>query len=281
MARATWVWLHPDRPLDLDALVAHLAAEGVDEAFVSVPWTGPDAQVRACVAALRRLGVRVAALGGDPGWADADADAVDAEAVDAEAVDAEAGDAEAGDAGAVETAAGDADSGAARAVAWARRATAEGLFDAVHLDVEPWTRADWPGREGALLGGLERTVRRVAAATGLPVEVDLVPWLAAEHPRGFAGIARGADAVTLMAYRDRAADVLAASAAARAALGRLGRPWRIAVDTLPSASPAETFADDGRAVLDAELVAIDAALRGADGWAGVAVHDAEHWRALP
>ncbi|WAC65252.1 hypothetical protein OVA14_07600 [Agrococcus sp. SL85] len=261
VARATWVWLHPDRPLDLDALVAHLTAERVDEVFVSVPWSGPDARVRACVAALRRLGLRVAALGGEPGWADADAEAGDVEAADAEA--------------------GDAPAGAAHAVAWARRATAEGLFDAVHLDVEPWTRTDWPGREGALLLGLERAVRQVAAATALPVEVDLVPWLAVEHPRSFEGVARSADAVTLMAYRDRAAAVLAASAGARAALAGLGRPWRIAVDTLPSASPDETFADDGRAVLDAELAAIVAALRGADGWSGVAVHDAEHWRALP
>ena len=69
-----------------------------------------------------------------------------------------------------------------------QRATAAWLFDGVHLDIEPWTRRDWPGREQELLAGLERTVKDVAARTALPVEVDLSPWLADVHPAAFAAI---------------------------------------------------------------------------------------------
>ncbi|WP_404311710.1 hypothetical protein LG314_10180 [Agrococcus terreus] len=239
MARAMWIWMHAGSTLDTAALVAHVDAQRIGEAFVSVPWTGPDAETHRCVAALRGRGVRVAALGGDPAW-----------------------------------------TSGSDAVTWLQRATASFLFDAVHLDIEPWTRRDWAGRERELLAGLERTVKDVAGRTALPVEVDLSPWLADAHPGEFDRIVRRADRVALMAYRDRAADVLAISRAARTIVARAGKPCRIGVDVLPSAAPAETFADDGRAVLERELAAIEAALAGERSFAGTAVHDYDHWRAL-
>lgn len=167
-ARAMWVWVHADAPPDPGELGALAARERVREAFVSVPWHGPTT-TGACVAALRAHGVRIAALGGNPAWA-------------------EDGDG----------------SGAGTAAAWAMRATAGGLFDSVHLDIEPWERCDWECREQVLLAGLERATGEVADAADLPVEVDVAPWIADEHPAAFAAIARRADAVTLMAYRDRA-----------------------------------------------------------------------------
>lgn len=166
------------------------------------------------------------------------------------------------------------------AVTWARRVSAAWLFEGVHLDIEPWGRADWAGSEPALLAGLERAVRDVAAATALPVEVDLAPWLATEHPQAFAGIAREADRVALMAYRDRAADILSFSAAARRQLATSRTPYRIGVETLAGPPPHVTFADDGRAVLERELARVVAALRGDRWFAGVAVHDVAGWRAL-
>ncbi|MGM1030781.1 MAG: hypothetical protein ACQEWM_13060 [Actinomycetota bacterium] len=167
------------------------------------------------------------------------------------------------------------------AVTWMQRATAAWLFDGIHLDIEPWTRPDWAGREPELLAGLERTVKDVVARTALPVEVDLSPWLADAHPAAFAGIVRRADAVSLMAYRDRAPDILAGSATARRLIGEARKPYRMGVDTLPVPEPRETFADDGRAVLERELAAVATQLSRDPRFVGVAVHDAEHWMALP
>ncbi len=170
------------------------------------------------------------------------------------------------------------------AAAWATRATSSGRFDGVHLDIEPWSRADWPGSEQRLLDGLERAVRDVGASTRLPVEVDLAPWLAIEHPRAFTAIARRARGIALMAYRDRAGDILAVSATARDLLARADRPYRIGVETGPVRVPApaarETFADDGGAVLERELAEVARRLASDARFAGVAVHDAAAWQSL-
>lgn len=166
------------------------------------------------------------------------------------------------------------------AVTWVRRATAAWLFEGVHLDIEPWGRPDWAGRESAMLAGLERAVRDVAAATTLPVEVDLVPWLADAHPQGFTAIARRSDSVSLMAYRDRASDILAFSAAARQQLAKTRTPYRVGVETLTGLPPHVTFADDGAAVLERELAVVDGQLRTDGRFVGTAVHDAQEWMAL-
>lgn len=172
----------------------------------------------------------------------------------------------------------------ADAVTWMQRATAADLFQGVHLDIEPWTRRDWTGREGELLDGLARTVRDVAARTGLPVDVDLAPWLAGAHPRQFGDIVSCADAVTLMAYRDRASDIIASSAAARRAIAGARKPYRLGVETRPvgdpEPTPAQTFADDGSAALERELAAVTERLAGDARFAGIAVHDFEGWRSL-
>ncbi|SFS13950.1 hypothetical protein SAMN04487783_1735 [Agrococcus baldri] len=245
MTRAMWVWVHADAPPDPGALGAFAARERVTEAFVSVPLAGPDPVTRACAAALREHGVRVAALGGDPSWAEPPARPGD------------------------------------DAVGWMRRATADGMFDAVHLDIEPWDRDDWVGGEERLLSGLARAVRDVTIATRMPVEVDMAPWIAAEHPSAFAAIARAADGVTLMAYRDRAPAILALSAAARALLAEQGTRWRLGVETTAGLPSHVTFADDGRAVLERELAAAVDALDRGETFAGVAVHDFAAWMRLP
>ncbi|WP_343920716.1 hypothetical protein [Agrococcus citreus] len=167
------------------------------------------------------------------------------------------------------------------AVAWMERAVAGWPFDGVHLDIEPWGRADWAGRERELLDALERTVHDVAARSSLPVEVDLAPWVADEHPAAFTRIARRANAVALMAYRDRAPDILRVSDAARRILSSSRIAYRVGVDTAPAADPRATFADDGSAVLERELARVAARLAADARFAGVAVHDAQHWMALP
>lgn len=170
------------------------------------------------------------------------------------------------------------------ALRWMERAVGSLAFDGVHLDIEPWGTAKWAGNESRMLAGLERAVREVAAQTELPVEVDLAPWLAHTHPAAFTRIASAADAVTLMAYRDRAGDILAVSDAARALLREARQPYRIGVETGPVRRPApsarETFADDGRTAMEAALADVAAGIDPRDRFTGLAVHDAVSWAAL-
>ncbi|WP_347756221.1 hypothetical protein [Agrococcus sp. ProA11] len=241
--RAAWLWVHEAAPPDAAAVAAFLAGQRVHEAFVSVPGAGPSEHTRACVSALRDRGIRVSALGGDPSWVEG--------------------------------------RGALR---WMERATGGLVFDGVHLDIEPWSTPDWAGNEDRRLAGLERAVRDVAAHTGLPVEVDLAPWLATTHPPAFTRIASAADALTLLAYRDRADAILAISAAARGLLRRARVPYRIGVETRPVRHPAptagETFADEGRAAMEAALVGVATRIDPRDRFAGLAVHDVAGWVSL-
>ncbi len=211
------------------------------EAFVSVPWTGPDDAVRALARVLRESKIQVSALGGETAWARTPD----------------------------------------LAVAWAERAHAEGLFTGSHLDIEPWTCPDWTDHADALLAGIGTAVERVARSTVAPVDVDLTPVLGRTHPAGLAAIAHRADAVTLMSYRDTASGILEFSADARRVLTTTGRPFRLAVDTLPSPDPHTTFAGQPAADLHRETARSARRLADDRCFAGFAVHDIAGWRALP
>lgn len=106
---ATWVWRPP---ADTAAAVAYARFNGVREVYLAVGSHGVDALTAAFAEALRRNGIAVSCLGGDPGWT--------------------------------------VDHGAA--AAWLDRATAAGLFARVHLDVEPWALPEWPTDSARLMG---------------------------------------------------------------------------------------------------------------------------------
>lgn len=233
---ATWVWA--DAASDAPAHAAFAAAQGVREAFVNVPWEGPDAATRALRSALSARGIRVAALGGDRSWAARPEDAA----------------------------------------AWAARVGAG--WSGIHLDIEPWACEEWPADAVALLDGLVAAVRGVQRTVAGPVEIDLPGWLARDHPDAFEKVVRRAAGVSVMAYRDRAADILADASAARAVAVRVGRRYRIAVNTRADPDASTTFRDDGRAVLERECRGVAGALRADAAFAGIAVHDLASWRAL-
>lgn len=159
------------------------------------------------------------------------------------------------------------------AAQWVRRARRG--FDAIHLDVEPWTMAEWPAEAARLLVGVAIIVE--AAAEASAVDIDLPGWLAREHPDAFRRIARSADVVTILAYRDRAAAILDDSHAGRALAGR----YRIAIDTLPSTTPHTTFSGEPAGVLRRETAAVAAAASADPRFVGIGVHDLAGWCALP
>ena len=89
---------------DIGEIVAFVTARRLREVYVAVPLSGVDDHVASLTAALRANGIAVSCLGGDPMWT----------------VDHDA------------------------ALNWAFRATADAVFDGVHLDVEPWALPRWP-----------------------------------------------------------------------------------------------------------------------------------------
>lgn len=249
--RATWVGPRPDAL----TLVSWARKQSVTELFLQV---GPDlvsspdlAWVRSVVTQAGAAGIRVAALGGEITWIDHPC----------------------------------------LALAWQQSALLTGLFDGVHVDIEPWTRSDWDSRRDAVVDGYLGVIEMLATATSLPLEADIAFWLhtvptATGTPLDQAVMDR-VDAVTVMSYRNTVCgpdSITSIGAHALASAAAVGIPCRLAVETNylgdDAVSRKQTFHGTSVRTLELALTTVDAAESGTPAYAGMAVHDYAGWRAL-
>lgn len=167
------------------------------------------------------------------------------------------------------------------AVDWLTRATAGGSFDGVHLDVEPWALPEWPRDAQRLMDSYAALIATVAPRC--PLAVDVVPWLADRYRSGLDRVVQHCESITVLAYRDRARQILTDLRGVQRICAAHGRRYRVGVETqapgaaLPS---GVTFGDDGAAVMAGELAAVAAGIddRLFDGFA---IHHVDSWRAMP
>jgi hypothetical protein len=176
----------------------------------------------------------------------------------------------------------------AAALAWQRTVVSTGLFDGIHLDVEPylvdgWT-TDLPGTEAAYLKLLDR----MRAASTLSLEAD-VPFWFGQYKLGRKNLAdevlRRVNGVTVMSYRDTGTgpnSILAVSLDWLARGKAAGKRVRLAAETGPLAVCLHcTFHEEGAAALTLELAKVDEATRQTAAFGGIAVHHYGAWRTLP
>jgi hypothetical protein len=250
--RAMWVW-DTSTP---EATVRFAVAHGVTQLYAAVPLrvdTSPQlAQLTRLVTSARAVGVRVDALGGDPGWVDDPAWV---------------------------------------ARTWLQPALATGLFAGVHVDVEPYSTTAWRTSRDRVVKrylSMYDALRTSAGAT--PVEADIPFWFD-EVPSGRTTldreVLRRVDGVTVMAYRNRATGddgTIALSANEVAAGAALGKPVRIGQETNDLGSdPTETkqtFHGWSSEAMEAQLGLVTAAYAGSRGFAGLAIHDSVGWSAI-
>ena len=123
--RAMWVWSFTDAAATVDFATTH----GVSQLFVAVP---PDVTTSTALPRLKELatsaraaGVRLDALGGDPGWVDQPQWAVDH---------------------------------------WLRPAVATGLFAGIHVDIEPYTTTAWSTDQAGVVSRYLATLTRLRNA---------------------------------------------------------------------------------------------------------------------
>ncbi|GAA3196074.1 hypothetical protein ACFO1B_00300 [Dactylosporangium siamense] len=244
-ARARAMWLWS--AADPAAVVPWATAQGVKEIFVAVPWQPTAAQLARLKDLRTRTlaaGIRLSALGGDPSWA----------------LDP------------------------ASAVAWRKRATATGLFDGIHLDVEPYLLPGWRTDQRRIVEGYLAMLDAVRAAGPEPLEADVPFWLATV-PAGNGNLADAViarvHAITVMSYRDSATGVIDVGADLLARAQSASRPARLAAETQPLADCAYcTFAASSRSGLAGQLSTVDAAAARFSSFNGVAVHDYDSWTRL-
>lgn len=251
-ARAMWVW----DTSDPQAVVSLATARGIGQLYAAVPPhvdSSPKlAELQQLVALADAVGLRVDALGGDPGWIDNPAWVV---------------------------------------TNWLQPTLATGLFTGVHVDIEPYTTSAWTKNRKAVIKKYLTTLDTLrTAAASTPIEADLPFWfdeIAANGSTLDREIMRRTDAVTVMAYRNNAAgpDGTIALASAEVAAGaQLGRPVRIGQETnFLGADPTEakqTFAGMTRTQMEVQLAAVTAAFSTSPAFAGLAIHDSRGYASL-
>lgn len=250
--RAMWVW-----DVSTPAQTVQLAqAAGVGQLFVAVPPRLPSSpllpQVREISQRAAAAGIRVDALGGDPGWVDNPGWVVDN---------------------------------------WLRPAMGTGLFTGVHVDVEPYTTSAWQTDRAAVVGRyLGALDSIVSAAAPAAVEADIPFWFH-EVPAGASTldreVIRRVAGVSVMAYRDTASGEdgsIALATPAVSAATELGRGARIGQETNDlgddPVAAKQTFYGQSRTELEQQIAQIGSAFAGQPGYAGIAIHDSVGYAAL-
>lgn len=251
-ARAMWVW----DTSDPQAVVTLATARRIGQLYAAVPPhvdTSPKlAELQQLVALADAAGLRVDALGGDPGWVDNPAWVV---------------------------------------TNWLRPTLATGLFTGLHVDIEPYTTPAWTKNRKAVITKYLATLDTLrTAAAGTAIEADIPFWfdeVAANGSTLDREIMRRTDAVAVMAYRNHAdgPDGTIALASAEVAAGaQLGRPVRIGQETnVLGVDPTEvkqTFAGMTRTQMEVQLAAVTAAFSTSPTFAGLAIHDSRGYASL-
>jgi hypothetical protein len=254
MHRATWVWDNEaiTTPEQRAALLDFCAARQIDAVFLHAPAAhlrDRADEFRAFLRAAHARGVRVEALGGASDWAR--------------------------------------DRGKPRKFVatlldFQRAGAPEERFDALHLDVEPYSTPEWEAsREQAAEDWLALFDEVRAAAGGLPLAADIPPWLGRVQTAGgdlLSGIIARVDEVGLMAYSQqrKKKQLVAACRPAMEAAARHGRSVWVGISVQPDyLISRKPRSEAERLIKDAER-----AVRNLPALQGVAVHDYEHLRAL-
>jgi hypothetical protein len=246
--RAMWLW--GDNPAA--EVVTWAARHGVTEIFVyvspSVLTNGDLARMQQMKQRADALKIKLRALGGDSSWT----------------------------------------TDPAAALAWQRTVVTTGIFDGIHLDVEPYLTARWTTDLQATEQSYLTLLDRMRTGSKLPVEVD-VPFWFGEYRVGTKNLAdevlKRVNAVTVMSYRDTATGPNSMLAVSQDWLARgtaAGKRVRLGAETGRLTDCGNcTFFEEGTAALDRELAKVDAGTRTSGAFGGIAIHRYGSWRALP
>jgi hypothetical protein len=245
--RAMWLW--GDTPAA--EVVTWAATHGVTEIFT---YVSPSALTNGDLARLRVMKqradaarIKLRALGGDSSWTTDSAAALD----------------------------------------WLRTVLATGLFEGIHLDVEPYLTAGWEDDRETTERAYLRLLDAMRSGSTLSIEAD-VPFWYGELRVGAANFAdevlKRVGAVTVMSYRDTAAGPNAMLAVSQDWLVRgaaAGKRVRLGAETGPLTDCGYcTFYQEGAAAMNRELAKVDAGTRKSAAFGGIAIHRYGSWRTL-
>jgi hypothetical protein len=252
-----WVWDTSTPAATVDLAVS----TGIDQLFVAVPPNVTTSsrlpEIRDLVGRARTAGIRVDALGGDPGWVDNPSWVV---------------------------------------TYWLKPAKNTGLFTGIHIDVEPYSTPAWTTDQPTVVARYLTLLDKLKANAGTyPVEADIPFWFNQIPATASGGTASTLDreimkrtaGVTVMSYRNTATGpdgTLDVAAAALAAGASLGKPVRLGQETNYLGSTAvdtkQTFFGWTRSAMEVQLAQVVAGASSSATFAGLAIHDASGYAAM-
>ena len=256
-SRAMWVWDTSTPAATVDLAVS----TGIEQLFVAVPPNVTSSsrlpEIKDLVGRARAAGIRVDALGGDPGWVDNPSWVV---------------------------------------TYWLKPAKNTGLFTGIHVDVEPYSTPAWTTDQPTVVARYLTLLDKLKANAGTyPVEADIPFWFNQVPATASGGTASTLDreimkrtaGVTVMSYRNTATGpdgTLDVAAAALAAGASLGKPVRLGQETNYLGSTAvdtkQTFFGWTRSAMEVQLAQVVAGASSSATFAGLAIHDASGYAAM-
>ncbi len=178
-------------------------------------------------------------------------------------------------------------------LAWIDRVVADGRFDGIVVDVEPYLLSDWTDRKQGrrLRASFVDTLGIAEARAGALTLRAVVPfWYDdasyAHRKRGtlLEQVVAQVDGIVVMAYRDRldgSDGILALAGFEVDAAAAAGVTAVIAVEARDSGTDKVDFSAEGRAALDAALATVASTWAGHPGFGGTSVHDLAAYLLLP
>ena len=255
--RAMWVWDTSTPSATVDLAVS----TGIDQLFVAVPpnltTSSQLPNIKALSDRARAAGIRVDALGGDPGWVDNPTWVV---------------------------------------TYWLKPAKSSGLFTGIHVDVEPYSTSAWGTDQATVVSKYLTLLDKLKAKAGTyPIEADIPFWFNTVHAVASTGAASTLDreimkrtaGVTVMSYRNTAAGTdgtLDIATPALAAGAALGKPVRLGQETnylgATAVDTKQTFYGWTRTAMEAQLAQVNSGASASATYAGLAIHDATGYAAM-
>ena len=234
--RAMWVWDGP-----VDGVILFAVEKGVTDLYLHAPpGFSADARYQAFLTEAHAVGLQVQAMAGDAAWAKQ----------------------------------------SGPWTAWVDEVGAHGGFDGLVFDVEPYLHADWNTKKQnrlirSYLAGLGQAARQ---AGSLPVLAAVPFWfdeIRVKRTTLLKKVLAATDGIVVMAYRDHAEGIdgiidLSSTEASLAA--SMGRRFVIGVETGFVGLDKVTFAEEGGAEMEEELLLVESAFGSTPGFGGFAIH---------
>lgn len=178
-----------------------------------------------------------------------------------------------------------------RVLAYNKSAEKSAKFDAIQLDIEPYTLPEWKKDRDEVAGFFVEAAREWSrivrdGESGIELGAAIPFWFdKVERGEGtlVAALLDAFDYVALMAYRDKAEGrdgIIAHSRNEVDAAGPIGRKVIVGVETDETSLDKLTFLEEGRRALDEAIGRVGEEFRDDDGYAGVAIHHLRSYLAL-